>query len=166
MLDLRVVASVVQELELEGYLVDCDPFLTCVVLQTPCHECLREKETTHPKNVGSPVLDPLLQKPNPQHQILNPRPQRLQGQEPFTCPQLTHLIVKYIVGQFLKILTHHNKSFQSLFQVIKGIYHYIQQSVISYQLLHQHSVHGLVVICWEFLHYLLQWKQCRQFVLN
>ena len=68
-------------------------------------------------------------------QILDPRGQRFQREEPFICPYFSNLIIIDTISQFLKILTHNNLSLQSFFKFKQTLFHYCYQSVITDQLL-------------------------------
>lgn len=55
------MADAVEEFELKWEFVDCNGFLTGVVLETSCDECLREEESAHPEDDWGAVVYPVFE---------------------------------------------------------------------------------------------------------
>lgn len=100
-LNLRWSCKAVKQTKLEVQLINSNSFLSSIVLQASSHEGLREEEATHPKNLGSSAIDPLIKEFDTSDEILNPAAKRFQTQKTFICPKLAHLVIKYAVAEFL-----------------------------------------------------------------
>jgi len=81
-------------------------------LQASSDKGLWEEEATHPEDLGSSTIDPLIEKFDTSDEIFNPTTKRFQAQKTFICPKLAHLVIEDAVTQLLKVFTHHYQSFQ------------------------------------------------------
>ena len=66
------VGDVIEELEIEGELIDGDGVLSGKVLEHTGNESLREEETGDPEDLWSAVVDPIVQKDDSLVEIFDP----------------------------------------------------------------------------------------------
>lgn len=164
--DLGMMREVVKESKPEIELVDGDGFLAGIVLKASRDEGLGEEESAHPEGDWGARFDPGIQEEDPHPQVLDPAPQRFEAQESLVCPNLADLVVVNAVAKLLKVLAHDHETLEGLLEVKERALHDLDEPVVPDELLHQDSVHGLVVVGRILLHDLLDVEEIGGFGFN
>mmetsp|Transcript_11712 Transcript_11712/g.17854 ORF Transcript_11712/g.17854 Transcript_11712/m.17854 type:complete len:243 (+) Transcript_11712:142-870(+) len=142
-------------LEVHGQLINSNDMLSGIVLKGSGEEGLGEEESGEPVSGRHRLVNPLRDEGNPFVQVSDPRREWLEREEADVREGVGHLVVEQRVGQLVKVLTHDDLSTEGLLHVLQHLGHDHQKPVVTDDLLGEHGVHGLVVLCGILLDHLI-----------
>mmetsp|Transcript_48478 Transcript_48478/g.115329 ORF Transcript_48478/g.115329 Transcript_48478/m.115329 type:complete len:280 (-) Transcript_48478:1534-2373(-) len=144
---VRLVCGVVEPHEVvppervDGHLV-----LAGVVLEGPSEERLREEEPREPEDRGGAVVDPLLQKGEAPHKVVEERPEGLAGWVAGLQPQRGDFAFQECVCHRFEVGGHDDQALHREHQLLQRRSQHLDDAVEAEQLLGEHRVHAFVVV--------------------